>query len=84
VNYLFYGSGVAWVAARGPSRGAAYVYVDGVYVATVNLWASSNRSRTIMFARNWATAGTHTLRIVVAGTRYHARVDVDAFVRLRQ
>jgi lysozyme len=83
-NYLFYGSGVAWVAARGPSRGAAYVYVDGVYVGTVNLWASTNRSRTIMFARNWVSSGTHTLRIVVAGTRYHARVDVDAFVRLRQ
>jgi GH25 family lysozyme M1 (1,4-beta-N-acetylmuramidase) len=83
-NYLFYGSGVAWVAARGPSRGVAYVYLDGVYVKSVNLWASSNHSRSIMFTRNWATAGTHTLRIVVAGTRYHARVDVDAFVRLRQ
>jgi hypothetical protein len=83
-KYLFYGSGVAWVAARGPSRGAAYVYVDGVYVKTVNLWASSGHSRTIVFTRNWASPGNHTLRIVVAGTRGHARVDVDAFVRLRQ
>jgi hypothetical protein len=50
---------------------------------TINLWASSGHSRAIVLTRNWASPGTHSLRIVVAGTAGHARVDVDAFVRLR-
>lgn len=81
-TYTFTGSSIGWVAARGPSRGSARVYVDGVYAATVNLYAASGRARVVVFARNWRTVGSHTLRIVVVGTAGRPRVDVDAFVRL--
>ena len=73
---------MAWVSGMGPTRGSAKVYLDGVYVKTVSLWASANTSRNVVFGRNWGTMGSHTLRIVVAGTSGHSRVDVDAFVRL--
>jgi GH25 family lysozyme M1 (1,4-beta-N-acetylmuramidase) len=81
-TFTFTGSSVAWVAARGPSRGSAKIYVDGVYVRTVNLSSSTGHSRAIAFVGNWAGNGTHTLRIVVVGTAGHPRVDIDAFVRL--
>jgi hypothetical protein len=81
-SFRFTGSSVAWVSARGTNRGMVWVYVDGAFVSSVNTYASSGQSRRIVFARNWSTVGTHTLKIVVAGTAGRPRVDVDAFVRL--
>ena len=81
-TFSFTGSSVAWVAAKGPTRGSVWVYVDGAYAGSVGLYASSGQSRAIVFARNWTSVGSHTLKIVVAGTAGHPRVDVDAFVRL--
>ncbi len=81
-TYTFTGSSVGWVAARGPDRGSAKVYLDGVYAGTVNLHSGSTAYRSIVFARNFGVVGSHTLRIVVDGTSGHPRVDVDAFVRL--
>ena len=81
-TFTFTGSGVAWVAAKGPTRGSASVYVDGRWVRSVNLYAASGLSRAIVFSQNWTTIGTHTVTIVVAGTAGHPRVDVDAFVQL--
>jgi hypothetical protein len=81
-TFAFTGSSVAWVATKGTTRGSAAVYVDGLYVKSISLHASSGTSRSIVFARNWGTVGTHTLRIVVGGSAGHPRVDIDAFVRL--
>ena len=41
-------------------------------------------TRQIVFVASWATQGSHTIEIVVAGTPGHPRVDVDAFVRVRR
>jgi GH25 family lysozyme M1 (1,4-beta-N-acetylmuramidase) len=81
-TFSFTGSSVAWVAAKGSTRGSVWVYVDGAYAGSVSLYARTGQSRAIVFARNWSTVGSHALRIVVAGTAGHPRVDVDAFVRL--
>jgi lysozyme len=81
-SYTFTGSAVAWVAERGPTRGSARVYVDGVYKKTVDLYYPTYQSKRIVYAINWSANGTHTIRIVVEGTAGHPRVDVDAFVRL--
>jgi GH25 family lysozyme M1 (1,4-beta-N-acetylmuramidase) len=81
-TYGFTGSSVSWVAYRGPNRGSAAVYIDGVYKATVSLYTAYYYSKQIVFAYNWAANGTHTIRIVCLGTSGHPRVDVDAFVRL--
>jgi hypothetical protein len=82
VSYRFTGSSIGWIAAKGPTRGSAAVYVDGVYAGTVSLYSSTTTTRVVAFARNFGANGTHTLRIVVSGTAGHPRVDVDAFVRL--
>jgi GH25 family lysozyme M1 (1,4-beta-N-acetylmuramidase) len=81
-TFSFTGSSMAWVAAKGPTRGSATVYVDGVYIRTVSLYAKSGQSRAVVFAINWGTNAAHKVEIVNAGTTGHSRVDVDAFLRL--
>lgn len=81
-SFTFTGSAIAWVAERGPTRGSAKVYVDGVLKTTVSLYNATYQSKRIVYAANWSSNGSHTIRIVVEGTAGHPRVDVDAFVRL--
>src|SRR6185503_13250620 len=82
-SLTFAGRAIAWVAPRSPQRGQAAVYVDGVKVKTVALGgAASIKPRQVVFAKSWATRGTHTLKVVVlarpAGSS--TRVDVDALL----
>ncbi|HYK96046.1 MAG TPA: hypothetical protein VE011_09310 [Candidatus Dormibacteraeota bacterium] len=81
-TYTFTGASIGWVAYRGPNRGTAAVYVDGIYRGSVNLYSAYYYARQIVYAFNWGTNGTHTIRIVGLGTSGHPRVDIDAFVRL--
>jgi GH25 family lysozyme M1 (1,4-beta-N-acetylmuramidase) len=83
-SYTFTGSSVSWVAYRGPNRGSAAVYLDGVKYATVNLYSSSYSSLQVVYTASWGANGTHTIKIVCLGTSGHPRVDVDAFVQLVQ
>jgi GH25 family lysozyme M1 (1,4-beta-N-acetylmuramidase) len=83
-SFTFSGASIAWVATKGSNRGSANVYVDGVYVAGVNLYTSSKTYRTVVFAKWWPTNGTHTIKIVARGTAGHPMIDVDAFVRIKR
>lgn len=81
-SYTFVGSSIAWIATTGPTRGAAKVYVDGAYKATVNLNAAAASWKQVVYWFNWTANGTHTIKVVGLGTAGHPSVDVDAFVRL--
>lgn len=81
-TYTFTGAGVAWVAYRGPNRGSARVYVDGVLKKTISLHASTYSAKQVVFAFNWGSTGVHKIKIVGLGTAGRPRIDVDAFVRL--
>jgi len=80
------GSSFAWVSTLGKNRGMAQVFVDGVKVATISLYASASSGRRIVWSTRFATAGSHTVKIKVLGT--HAagatgnQVDFDAFLIL--
>lgn len=82
----FSGSSVAWVTTLAPTRGIAEIRLDGVNLATVDLYASRGMNRQIAWAASFA-AGAHVLEIYVTGIRNPAssgtRVDVDAFAVLR-
>ena len=78
-TYTFTGRAVAWVSTRGPARGSAKVYIDGVLATTVSLYHSSTSYRYVAFQKTWSSSGKHTIKIVVSGTSGHPRVDVDAF-----
>lgn len=83
VSYTFTGRAVAWITTTAPAGGVAKVYLDGVLVTTVDTNAAATSFLRVGYARTWPSSGTHTLRIVVAGTRIHPRVYVDAFEVLR-
>jgi hypothetical protein len=78
-----YARSVAFMTTRGPTRGVASVYVDGVLAATVDLYAPTGSYRYVAFSRTWTVPGTHSVRVVVAGTAGRPRVDLDAFEVLR-
>ena len=83
VNYTFTGRGIAFVTTRAATRGAVRVYLDGAYVTTIDLSATSWTSRSVVFSKTWASRGTHTIKLVLVGTAGRARVDVDAFAVVR-
>lgn len=86
VTYRVSGTSVAWVSSIGPNRGRARVYVDGRLRATLDLYARTNVYGRVVWA-SALSSGTHTVRIVVLGTRnwrsHGTRVDVDALLRMR-
>lgn len=79
-RFTFTGRSVAWVAPRAANRGRADVYVDGVFVTTVDLYSATSLPRSVVFSRTWASSGPHTLQIRVKATSGRPRVDVDGFV----
>jgi hypothetical protein len=80
-------AGVAWVSHRGRGNGRAIVLVDGVRVATIDLYSSSPQRRVVVFSTRFADGGDHRVEVRVAGTHHAAstgsRVDLDAFLVLR-
>ncbi len=86
-RFVFTGRNVSWITTTGTNRGKAEVWLDGVRVATVDLYSSSLRTRRLMYTRSWTTRSTHTLEIRPLGTRNssasNSYVDVDAFIVLR-
>ncbi len=82
VSLRFYGRQVAWVGTRGPDKGKAALIVDGVRVATVDLYSSTYTNRVVVYSRSLGNRNSyHTVQIRVLGTRNTAskgsRVDVD-------
>jgi len=79
----FTGRGVGWVAPVATNRGKAYVYVDGVYVQTLDLYAATTTARKVVFSRSWPSSAAHTITVQVVGTAGRPAIDVDAFAVLR-
>src|SRR5262249_32086626 len=84
-SFSFSGRAVAWVAPRDTDGGQADVYVDGVKVTSVTLWAKVLKPRQVVYSTSWGASGFHTLKVVVtcAASSCSSRVSVDAFVVIR-
>jgi hypothetical protein len=80
-SYTFTGREIVWVAPTSRGSGIAYVYIDGVKSATVNLYSATNRSGQQVYKHVFSVSGRHTIKIVVASSG--KRVGVDAFLILR-
>ncbi len=87
VLYRFSDSGnyytVALVMAKGPDRGQATIYVDGVSQGRVDTYSETRINRTVVW-RQVVTPGTHHVRVVNLATPGHARIDIDAFLEVRR
>ena len=82
-TYSFTGRSIALVTTLAPNRGKVRVYVNGSYVATVNLQSSTWQYRELAWQKTWSTTRTRTVKLVVVGTAGHPRVDLDAFVVIK-
>ena len=58
----FTGRSVAWVAPTATNRGQAYVYVDGGYAGTLDLYSASTLVRKVVYSRNWSSSAAHPSR----------------------
>jgi hypothetical protein len=80
VTYRFTGRSIAWVGLKAATRGKAYVYVNGVLKATVDLYSATTKKQVIVWSANYATSATRTITIKVLGTSGRPRVDIDGFI----
>jgi hypothetical protein len=77
----FTGRSVAWITTRAPGRGRARVIVDGIAVATIDLYSGIARHRQVVFSQSWSAQAVHTVRIQVLGQPSgRPRVDLDALI----
>jgi hypothetical protein len=79
----FTGTSVSWIGARGPQTGIARVWLDGVLVAEVDTYKTTEEIQANVFSATGLAAGNHTLTIEVTGLKNAASTDtyivVDAF-----
>ncbi len=78
-EFTFTGRRIVWYGPEGPTRGQAKVYVDGEYIKTVDTHRGSFQARSALFSHRWSTAGVHTIRILVVGTKGRPMVALDEF-----
>jgi hypothetical protein len=71
------GDHLAFVMAEGPGRGRATIRVDGVFIAMIDTFATTNTNRIVVFTRTMP-AGVHTVSITNLATAGRARIDLDA------
>ena len=80
----FSGTRVSWYGSKGPGHGRARLYLDGRYLTTVDLYASSASQKQLLFSRSGIPSGAHRFTIKVDTTRNAKssgrRVTVDRFV----
>ena len=76
----FTGQGIAVVGPRTAYRGRMDLYIDGIFVKTLNMHAKPYGSRRVVFSRHWSTIGTHTIRLRVRSGSTYPLVELDAFL----
>ena len=79
VQFRFVGRAVTWYGLKGAGAGRAKVYMDGVYVKTIDAGSTTFQRSTPLFSKSWTGSGTHTLTIRVEGTPGRPSVVIDQF-----
>lgn len=78
VGIDFDGSAIAWLGPVGPGRGRAEVRLDGTSLGTIDLEASADEVRRVLYVAA-TTPGLHRFEVVVDGAT-PSRVAVDGFI----
>ena len=79
-SLTFTGRSVEVVSRKGPARGKAQIYINGVLKATVDLYAASYQNQRVVWTGSWSSSASRTITLRVVGTSGRPRVDLDAFV----
>jgi hypothetical protein len=79
-SLTFTGRTIAWVGLKAPTRGKAYLYINGVLKATVDLRATTTLKRRVVWTTTYTTSARRTIMVKVVGTSGRPRIDVDGFL----
>ncbi|MBI5192680.1 MAG: hypothetical protein HZA08_04450 [Nitrospirae bacterium] len=83
VSFSFNGSGVAWIGFKYSAFGKAYVYIDNVLQATVDLYDPNQLNQQVLWSISNLANTSHTLKIEVAHIKNPSSVGymigIDAF-----
>jgi hypothetical protein len=77
LSFQFRGTGISWYGTKGKTYGKAYVYIDNVKKATIDLYRSGTAYRQKLWTSATLTNGLHTIKIVVAGSKRSAAKGYD-------
>jgi hypothetical protein len=80
LSFTFTGHAIALVGPRSLAHGRAQIYVDGVYIKTIDMRTKSSTSRVVAFTRAFPDGGKHRIRVVVVGKDPARLFRLDAFV----
>jgi hypothetical protein len=83
MTYSITGRGAQLAVSQTRGSGRLRVYVDGRYAGIVDLRSAATVHRMAVWAVNWPSAGSHTLRFVLEGTRGRPGVIMDGLVVMR-
>jgi alpha-L-rhamnosidase len=64
-----------YYATKSTDEGQADVYIDNVFKQTVDLYASARTASTLLYDSGTLPQGSHTLKVVVKGTKNAASTD---------
>ncbi|MGH8707232.1 MAG: Ig-like domain-containing protein [Burkholderiales bacterium] len=87
-TFTFTGTSVAWIGMRGIDSGIARVFLDGVFVSEVDMFARSTELHVPVFTASGLANSSHTLTIEATGLKNgdsqafntaRALVVIDAF-----
>ena len=82
MSVMFTGTAVQWIAPTASNHGIADVYLDGKQVATVDGYSPGTEFQQVLYSVSGLQNTTHTLKIVVSGTKNPASggtfVSIDA------
>lgn len=80
---IFWGALIRVYVAKGQFNGIADIYIDGVLEESVDTWNGSTLYRQMVFERTDLSAGSHTVRVEVTGTKNPSAswhwIELDAF-----
>lgn len=81
--FVFTGTSIDWIGARGPQTGIARVFLDGAFVAEVDTYAPTEQVQAPLFTATGLADASHLLTIEVTGRKNlasaSALIVLDAF-----
>jgi hypothetical protein len=74
--------GAALLVRTGPQQSPFQIYVDGTYVGQFREGSTTSQYRVLAFTTTWATAGSHTIKVVNVGPSTRPDLDIDGLLAL--
>jgi len=80
VDFEFRGGSIKWIGAVSSQGGIANVYIDGVMLESVDLYAPQIEMQKVLFARSGHITGDHKITIEVTGNKNSSSLGTAVFV----